>query len=151
MKKVFCYSYCEFCKLMEDNGWNDNNLPTDIAFISIGSGRPKDNEPHYFKENHDNVINLDFDDITDYTLEGWIGVKGMSDEQAQELLEFIENNVGKHFYVHCSAGVSRSQAVCRFIVDTYDEYCEESLRKDNPCLYPNVHVLSLLRRKKWGL
>ena len=50
-----------------------------------------------------------------------------------------------NFYVHCAAGLSRSQAVVRYILDVYKEYHWKT-RKANPCLYYNNHILLMLKR-----
>ena len=51
-----------------------------------------------------------------------IDVIKYSDEIVSQLsFEFIENNKGKHFDVHCTAGISRSGAVCQFIFDFFNE------------------------------
>ena len=149
MKNLLCFSQYEFDKIMEDKGWNDNNIPEDCAFISIISPESSGfGEEHYFKQNHNNVINLEFEDIFDYKVEYSDSIiYGMNDKQAEELFNFIENNKGKNFYIHCSAGISRSQAVVRFILDYYnDNYDKTSLNPNNPCEFPNLHVLHLLRR-----
>lgn len=133
---------------MEANGWD--TPPADCAFISICDPGYEDRELglyHYFKDS-ENVINLDFYDIEDYFLpgNGKVKVNGMSDEQARKLYEFIKRNLGKDFYIHCAAGISRSQGVAKFITDIYfDLYPKDSMRKENPCDFPNLHVVSLLK------
>lgn len=151
MKKCWVFSNREFNAIMERNNINDYNIPEDYAFISIGDpGYNEDDRSiglfHWFSKNSDRVINLDFYDITDYSLPG-SSVFGMTDSQALELYKFIEKNKGKNFFIHCAAGVSRSQGVAKYILDTYPEFYswEESIRKDNPCEFPNFHVVSLLK------
>ena len=83
--------------------------------------------------------------------------KAMSEEQAEKCVDFIEKNKGKHFEVHCTAGISRSGAVCQFIFDFFNEnkcYSEEDFNYFNRHINPNNHVLTLLKRvfyKKNGL
>jgi predicted protein tyrosine phosphatase len=78
----------------------------------------------------------------------------MSDEDAKRLFEFLESNVGKNVMVHCSAGISRSQGVVRYLLDMYpEEYKVKDTNPKNPCQLPNVHVVCLLKReyyKKYG-
>ena len=151
------YSILDFYDVMEKLQISNDNIDNhkDIAIISICSnnkellGSYKGKlvyEYHYFKENHDNVINLDFDDISDYT-EISYGNKlyGLTDNDAKLLEEFISKNIGKDFYIHCTAGLSRSQGVARFILDMYPDM-EYKTRKDNPCKTPNFHVVTLLKR-----
>lgn len=129
---------------MASNGWDDNNLPNNAAFISILSPEEEYGEEHYFKENHDNVINIRCSDIDYYFYKaGGITYCGLSDEQAEELFNFIDRNQDKDFYIHCSAGISRSQGVVRFILDYYDNFEENP---NNPCLTPNSHITKLLTR-----
>ena len=107
-------------------------------------------------DNHDNVINLDFDDINGYTLKDQFPdddyvkdnpARGLNDEQGLQLVKFIENNIGKDIYVHCSAGVSRSQGIVKFILEYYNDYYKESdTNPDNPCKMPNQHVFEVLRK-----
>ena len=81
-------------------------------------------------------------------------VHGMSDEDAKRLFEFLEKNIGKNVMVHCSAGISRSQGVVRYLLDMYQEYYKVSdTNLKNPCKLPNGHVVCLLKReyyKKYG-
>lgn len=152
MRKCWVFSNQEFNKLMKDNGWTDGNTPDNAAFISICD--PFGEEPefglyHWFRQDADNVINLDFADIESYTLGK---IPGMSELQAKQLYEFINRNLGKDFYIHCAAGVSRSQGVAKYIVDTFPDLYprEESLRKENPCEFPNIHVSCLLKHENFN-
>lgn len=160
MNFVFVYNYFKFNTLCRTNGWNDSNIPTDKAFISICctdeckrgyilARDPDAEDEHWFKEDHDNVINLNFDDIIDdemtsTTNEGTFIYKCISEEDTAKLARFIEKNRGKDFIIHCRAGKSRSQGVARYIYDTYQEY--QNGRPENPCLYPNVNVVAKLKR-----
>lgn len=113
----------KFDKLMEKEGWNDNNVPTDKAFISICClPNIKKNyledykhiiDEHWFKENHPNVLNIDFDDITEEERETRYGMSyGMTDKDADMIVEFAKKNADKKdFYIHCMAGKSRSIGV----------------------------------------
>lgn len=163
MALLICYSYERFVKRLLDEGWSDGNLPDDWVFISIGNHIPDMNESHPLK-NCDSVLNLDFDDISGYrvweaiTDYDWTDVEkeinkdiyGMSVEQAGVLFEFLDRNIGKNVMVHCSAGLSRSQGVVRFLLDMYpDVYSEKDTNPNNPCRIPNLYVTSLLKREFW--
>lgn len=39
----------------------------------------------------------------------------MDEKAALKILDFINRNKGKNFYVHCTAGVSRSSAICLYL------------------------------------
>ena len=150
-----CYSL----GLYDYNVENDNNH----AFISIigTDGCRKyhleDEETHWFKKNHINVLNLEFDDVTEDTEFNGHLLKAMTEEQAQKCVDFIENNIGKHIYIHCRAGISRSGAIAKFIIEFYNEnniYNVSDFKFYNKRINPNNHVLSLLKRiyyKKHGL
>lgn len=159
-KKISVFSHCDFDTKMYNLGLNDDNVEDckeHNAFISI-IGTPncqkyylEEDEYHWFKQNHDNVLNLEFDDIGEefFTYKG-VNIKGLTDGQAERIVDFIEKNIGKNFYIHCRAGKSRSIAIARYLLDIYGEdygYNEkESCRKDNPCLTPNIFVLTKLKR-----
>lgn len=147
-------SYFQFNDLCELNGINDDNVETkygECAFISI-LGTPacmihymeEPDVDHYFKREHPNVINLNFDDLhKDIEWHGHL-FKAISSEGAKRLEDFIERNVGKDFKIHCWAGVSRSAAVGMFIRNTY----RDIYNKDYPTISdtPNVEVLRKLNR-----
>ena len=149
-KKIFVLPHATFDRQMEEMGLNDDNVEdTDMAFVSI-IGTPEclvyyfdeGDTKHYFK-GHPNVINLDFDDISQDEIE-WEGhiFKGLSMEQAEKLFEFIEKNIDKTFYIHCRAGFSRSQAVGNFINDFY----KGEFKSDSLLPHPNKDVYRKLSR-----
>jgi len=62
-----------------------------------------------------------FGDCTEDEIE-WRGKMfyGITDEQAREMCLFCEKHKDKDFIVHCTAGRSRSAAVCLFLSLCYD-------------------------------
>lgn len=74
-------------------------------------------------------------------------IHAMDYEQADKIERFIEMCVEKnlHIYVHCAVGASRSQAVVRYVLDTYPDV-HWMTRQANPCLTPNIHVVRMLKR-----
>ena len=69
-------------------------------------------------------------------------------EEAFALVKWIDYRI-KHddtIYIHCAAGVSRSQGVVRYILDTYGDEYDIKTNPNNPCLTPNVHVVLMLKR-----
>jgi predicted protein tyrosine phosphatase len=98
-----------------------------VFFICINSTKLIHSIP-YFKEKHDNVINLYFDDVLrsgPKEEELWF-TRGhpffdrtaMSKEQGEELVNFISkipNN--SEVYVYCAKGQSRSGAVEDFLMN----------------------------------
>lgn len=136
--KAYVFSKRLFDRYMSENGISDGSIPDNCAFVSIGE--PADSE-HWFSESSDSVLNIDFWDVNGYRVED---VLGMTDEQAEKVYRFLSGNIGKDFYIHCRAGVSRSQAVARFLEDCYGyEVVQGSDRQP----FPNAHVLALLKRE----
>ena len=156
MNDLFCFSHEEFDNECLKHGYSDSCVPDNIAFISIIGTEDcqkyylEETEEHWFKDNHPGVLNLEFDDIAEDEII-WEGhrILGLSEGQAKEIVEFIDKNIGKDFWIHCRAGFSRSQAIVRYILDLYSDI-EWKTRKDNPCLSPNIDVLQKLKRIKWN-
>lgn len=137
--KAYVFSERLFNKYMLDNGITDSNIPQSAAIVSIGE---PDTSDHYFK-NAQNVLNIDLWDVNGYDIEG---IKGCTDEQANIIYNFLTENIGKTFYIHCRAGVSRSQAVAEFLRDCYDYEIERVTTYEG---HANVHILSLLKRQHY--
>ena len=144
---------------------------------SFEDGSPDDifsNGPssRWFRYQHKNVLNLTFDDIT--SPEKWqmmsqfakqpvgsgdSGESGISgrdcvlfdEEMARQLVEFVEeNHAVKIWIVHCSAGVSRSGAVSRWLKDCLkSKYGIEANNVDGKYAVPNAYVLRVLDRIQW--
>ena len=140
-------SHVKFDELCEKNGWNDANIPENIAFISIiGTDFVRENilerkDGHWFEEEHDNVLNLEFDDVEkEFEFEGGKALP-ISEEQVEKAVSFIVKNIGKDFIIHCYAGISRSAAFGYFIKQFYNNYSLEC-----ESLYPNQDVLIKLKR-----
>lgn len=103
---------------MSENNWNDGNRPENSAFISICclpeikkgylEAVKKETDEHWFKENHENVLNVEFDDILMEKAETEYGTAyGMTDEDAKKIIEFIDKNKDKqNWYLHCRSGRS---------------------------------------------
>lgn len=69
-------------------------------------------------------------------------------EEAKELVQWIERRIKKDdtIYVHCAAGVSRSQGVVRYIIDEYSDIYDIRLNPENPNDTYNPHVTRMLKR-----
>ena len=131
----FFQNFCKGLRVSDANVSNED----EYAFISISNYGNEDD--HYFHSNHDNVLNQEFDDVDDSFTESFDA------NQAKEMIEFIKRNLGRNFVIHCKAGKSRSQGVCRYIIDTYPcMYSDNRTNKSNPCITPNWHVVTMLKR-----
>lgn len=162
MQLLWCTSFIEFEKIATRNNWIEK-VPNDIAIISINNGKDvytDKNEKHIC--NGDNVLNLDFDDIDTMAFNlpedtetykyitnngKEITIEFFTEEQAKKAVNFIEKYKNKNFYIHCSAGISRSQAFVQFIEYVLNEQ-EWKKNPDNPCLFPNIFVYNKLM-KAW--
>lgn len=175
-KKVLCYSHRDFNALAELNGWNVSGVPSAEAVISICPKNSYDGYQRLIEESEnvlnidfDDCSPMDwwngndyYDDLLDdflnetdksrgkFSCEDSGGRKSEALDYAgaQRIVSFIDSVIGRvrTIYVHCSAGVSRSQGVVRYILDTYDYDFET--RKENPCVSPNMHVTIMLKRIK---
>ena len=129
--KVEVLSHFLFDEKMKELMLDDNNVEdSNMVFISI-IGTPEclkyyldeDKTKHYFKD-HQNVLNLDFDDIGKDVLYNGHLFKTMTMEQAEKSVDFIEkmiNNGVDELIIHCRAGMSRSRAFGEWIY----RYCKE--------------------------
>lgn len=135
MAKIYVLPQVEFDELCKKECWIDDTADKlqDKAFISIIGTQEcrtyyleEPNVSHWFKKNHSNVLNLDFDDLSEDIV--WKGhtFKAMTENQAHKMFQFIEVNKGKDFYIHCRAGISRSRAVGMFIANFYNDIYKDS-------------------------
>lgn len=127
MKTCYVYPHNLFDSVMESNGWNDNNIPDNKAYISICctpdikknylEKHKKEKDEHWFSESQENVLNLDFDDILTENVSTEYGIAyGINKDQAKRIVEFIELNKDKdELFIHCRSGKSRSVAVGMFV------------------------------------
>lgn len=142
----------EFNDFMASHKFDDKNIEKlkEIAFISI-------NDTHgnwsvsWFDEDHPNVLRLWFDDIEkDLQTSPTNPDKclAFTPEQAKQVFDFINENYGKDFIVHCVGGIARSGAIGAFITD-YHGWDREKFMKANPYIHPNVRVTRMLNNKVW--
>lgn len=158
--KPLILSWEEFAQEMCNRGIRDSNAEEhkDICMVSIHC-TPDVASPdvrEFFKEDHDNVLRLYFDDIEEEVREFRTFGHGESDpykaygiteEQAKKLYEFLEKHKErKECIVHCYAGISRSGAVGTFVHDSYSDETWEQFYSRNRHIHPNQRVLKLLRQ-----
>lgn len=69
-------------------------------------------------------------------------------EEAFALVQWIDKRIKEDntIYIHCAAGISRSQGVVKYILDTYGDEYNIKTNPNNPCLTPNIHVVLMLKR-----
>lgn len=150
------HSFENYCK---NNNINDNNIPEDSFFICIHNSFGIENTKPFFKELHDNVLNLYFDDCSeDYITSDLADLVGelvieraFTKDQAQSVIDFLDKQkeCGRdNGIIHCQAGISRSGAVASFTANYFNmnKFVFKSL---NPKIIPNPHVLSTLNGILW--
>lgn len=111
-------------------------------------------DPHYIisigesgdhwklKHPHKSVLRLEFHDISEFLEERYIL---FSSAQAIEIINWIESIPSNEtIIVHCEAGISRSAAVAKFIIDTYnytlepDRFCIPDFSLMNTYVYETL-------------
>lgn len=153
-KKLWCVSLEKFKQMAKENGWT-KEVPKDIAIISIINSKDvaEPGEKHVCKK-ADNVLNLTFDDCSpltykteasaeEFEFEEGKFVKFFTPEMAKTCIDFFKKNKDKDIYVHCIAGMSRSQAFVRFALNNLHDHGWET-NPNNPCLFPNGFVYQRL-------
>lgn len=161
MVKLLAYSETRFKQVAEDEGWTYNFIPDDVAIISICEPYSENGNwwEHLFEHDGRHVYNLNIPDIDPllfqdvlkdtpsdkckiYELENhkdfWVFEQNgnkqycFNPDEAFGLANFIVRNAGKDFYIHCAAGLSRSQGVVKAILKNYPEfYNQSSLNQNN--------------------
>lgn len=154
MKRIEVSSHALFEERCKGLGVNDDNVESEkfsnLAFIDIIGTKDsiekylhEDNTKHWFEKEHPNVLNLEFDDISEDEFEyNGIVFKGFTNEQAKKSYDFILANENKDFIICCRAGISRSQAFGNFIHDYFGGYDSTSLLGT-----PNYYVYTKLTRE----
>jgi len=75
------------------------------------------------------------------------GYKLFNEQHAAELANFLTKHRGRHIFVHCAAGISRSAAVIEVILEAFPEYRDRGHNLSGlPLKFPNVHIKALLKR-----
>lgn len=101
-----------FIKELENSG---SLLNDSYALISINDTVKEEKIIHDAVSKNgvtSNIISVIFQDTDDSDC--------ISLEQAKQISQFVFDNEGKTFIVHCFAGISRSAAVAKFIDEYYD-------------------------------
>lgn len=140
--KIKIYSKDTFVKAMESRNINDSTVESFTEFfICIDPTGGPDTE-HYFKQLHNNVLNLKFDDChVDETkwgndIQAFYSAKAMIKEQADRIINFVKTiPEDVTINIHCTKGQSRSVAVASFLTGKN---------------LGNQHVLNLLRESWTG-
>jgi len=146
-KKIYAISKMSMYKVLCDAGIDDINICTHKTATFISIIDPGDER--VFKRDNINVLTESFWDISIDDIEG---IPPINEQQAMRIVRFILSRLEatKTFIVHCTAGISRSGAVARFIFDLLQsiDYSRERVvefESDNRQIIPNVYVSKILR------
>lgn len=147
MAQIYILSQAQFNRAMAEMCWNDSTIDNikDTAIISICD--TNGSMVHWFKDQHHNVLNIDFDD-NEHPIPG-APIYAMTEAQAKKIVDFYEKNINvDNFIVHCAAGISRSAAVATCFMDFLHMHNIQghTLHK-NFSYCPNSHVERLIHRE----
>lgn len=90
---------------------------------------------------HD-VLRLQFDDVSE---KAEFGIP-FNDSMADEVIAFIEKNPGKHVFIHCAAGRSRSAGMAVGVAHFFGREGELEIHAG---AIPNALVTRLFHRRLW--
>ena len=160
--KIYVLSKLQFDSYFEKFNVNDSNIEDKQNLYCISISGISDGEIPYFKTNHTNVLNLQFDDVehdmyyskvvtekngkTTVKNSNKLMAVAFTENQGKEIIDFISKIVPTDktvLFIHCTAGISRSGAVgvfCNeyFNLDTID------FKTRNQYIQPNGRVLNVL-------
>ena len=129
-------------KKVIDDFISDGNFKrySNVAFISIIDC---DNNENRYTQETKNFLQVKMWDIEEDVGQ----YKKPSDEEILKIFNFInDNSTCEYFVIHCSAGISRSGAVTRFLLEKFnDEIDKEKFNRDNKHILPNLYILNKLR------
>lgn len=153
MKPAYALSYPQFRASLDIAKVDDTNIETkNSAIIEVMGEQDLLFFPFYFKQDHHNVLRLLFDDVDEPLTTTLLGdgrdvipVVPMTEEQGKLIVDFVRANKDKgNFIVHCTAGISRSGAITKFINEYLDGE-ESDYWVLNPHTRPNARILNILR------
>lgn len=163
-KLIRVLSRQKFNEYIKDNNWIENGVPHDCAVIEIFNSDNCENATNRFGVEDDfnyvndlksaklfgnNVLHLVFDDILN---EKSINIDGVEKDlelfrfhQAKEIFKFITGNIfAKTWIIHCSAGISRSGAIGKFLFDAFKSMNIDVKFPEENNIHPNGYVLNML-------
>ena len=141
------------------NDWNTNDENRNPRVFNLDID---DCSPYWFKnqesECYDDALKLYLDkeikrsnayfNQLNVLVDSYYMCHALNYEEAFNLVDWIDWRI-KHdntIYIHCAVGVSRSQGVVRYIVDTYGDEFDIKLNPNNPNNTYNPHVVMMLKR-----
>lgn len=146
--KLYCFNRWALGDFIKGKGWKKEPANDSVVIQICGTKTCQKHiigeKEFFYLPSGSRVLNLTFDDIAENVKEeNGFRFYGISEKQARKVVKFIDENIGKNFYIACRAGHSRSQGIVRYILDVYGEH---ETREENPCLTPNSYVVAILKR-----
>lgn len=129
------------------NCWNAETYPHPVPVISFNEWNGlKPNERHTYPlgTHHKDIQRIYCDDVTEapdntYRVFDYI--------DALKIFTFLDKYPGENIMVHCAAGVSRSPAMVKFMVDYFGyELDTRVITHSEPFKCHNTHVYYTLKR-----
>jgi len=107
-------------------------------------------KPVNLKEGWKRILRLEFDDIVSIEEALIDKLQPFTNEQRDQVIDFINENKNRNFVIHCDAGISRSVAIGIFIQNKFNG--ELILHAPTATTtFANSLVLRKLRRKEWDV
>lgn len=142
-KQIFTISKSAF-----ENKFTNNDIKSyfNSCFISV---LDPDNFEFKFNTNMNNFLQVKMWDI-EYDIfneKGELIYQKPQDEEIKKIVDFINKNKDKNsFIIHCSAGISRSGAIARFIKEKFPNEVNDNLfNKNNKHIMPNLYIFNRLK------
>lgn len=141
-KTIKAISKVEFDSNFSDNKFNYYDY---AAFISI---LDYDNNESKYNLSIPNFLQVKMWDIEDDIIkDGIVVYTKPSDKELERIIDFIEDHKNKQvFIIHCSAGISRSGAIARYLLHRFhNEIDSKKFYKENKFIQPNLYIFYRLK------
>lgn len=128
------------------NCWAAEKYPHPVPVISFNEWtglEPGKRHEYPLGDHHVDVRRIYCDDVTEeidstYRLFDYI--------DAVKIFSFLEKHSGQDIMVHCAAGVSRSPACAKFMIDYLGYQMDELNSRENFFSQHNTHIYYILKR-----
>lgn len=132
--------------------WKEYKTEDKFALISIQESSKNSGIQFIPNDNCKDVLTLYFDDLCPKDALGLNDIKVMTLDDAKNIIKFIEEyKEVDYFVIHCHAGISRSSAVGKFILNYFNEESKWIDEAEYICVgrnikkyLPNQYVYTLL-------
>jgi len=130
------------------NRYSMESFRTNEPYIVISIRCPNDSLPKFaFDSNRKDVLYIEINDTDDKKLAEKYDYKMLSEEEAEQILEFVfhhKDNI-PNVVVHCDAGKSRSAGTAAALLKIFNG--DDSSIMENRRFIPNMYIYRLLLNK----